>query len=64
MIDQIREQPALKDTPFVLLSSKRLEPSESVLKCESGTEACPKSIAPGRYPSDPGTGTLRRCAAP
>lgn len=32
MIDQICWQPGLKDTPFVLLSSKRLEPSERVLK--------------------------------
>ena len=32
MIDQICGQPGLKDTPFVLLSSKRLEPSERVLK--------------------------------
>ena len=32
MMDQICDQPALKDTSFVLLSSKRLEPSERVLK--------------------------------
>ncbi|MGH9425554.1 MAG: hypothetical protein ACRD2L_04510, partial [Terriglobia bacterium] len=28
MMDQICDQPALKETPFVLLSSKRPEPSE------------------------------------
>ena len=32
MMDQICDQPALKDTSFVLLSSKRLEPSERALK--------------------------------
>ena len=32
MMDQICDQPALKDTSFVFLSSKRLEPSERVLK--------------------------------
>ena len=32
MMDQVRGQPALKDTPFVLLSSKRLEPSERALR--------------------------------
>ena len=32
MVDQIRDRPAFRDIPFVLLSSKRLEPSEGAFK--------------------------------
>ncbi len=41
MIDQIRDQPALKNTSFVLLSSKRLEPSEDALK---GVRQVPRPV--------------------
>ena len=41
MIDQIRDQPALKNTSFVLLSSKRLELSEDALK---GVRQVPRPV--------------------